>query len=65
VDYRVDLLNLRTACKLKLPQLTGGGANQAVSAERQKNEKLLTSQSPRKNTIELLLICQYQDWMLE
>jgi hypothetical protein len=35
VDYRADLLNLRTAYKLKLlPHLTGGGADQAATAER-------------------------------
>jgi hypothetical protein len=28
VNYRADLLNLRTACKLKLPHLTEGGAEQ-------------------------------------
>jgi hypothetical protein len=32
------LLNL-TACRLKLPHLTGGGADQAAAAERQKKKK--------------------------
>jgi hypothetical protein len=41
VDYRAALLNLRTACTLKLPYLTGGGADQAAAAERQKNKTLL------------------------
>jgi hypothetical protein len=46
VDYRDNPLNLRTACKLKLPHLTERGTDQAVVAERQKNKTLLTSQSP-------------------
>jgi hypothetical protein len=33
VDYIADLLNLRTAFKLELPHLTGGGADQAAAAE--------------------------------
>jgi hypothetical protein len=61
VDYRVDFLNLRTACKLKLTHLAGGGPDQAAAAERQKKK---TSQSPGETTTELLLIYQYQDWML-
>jgi hypothetical protein len=66
VDYRADLLNLRTACKLKLPHLTVGGADQAAAAKRQKNKTLFTSQNTiHKTTTELLLICQHQDWMLE
>jgi hypothetical protein len=36
VDYRADLLNLRTASKLKLPQLTGGGTDQAAATKRRK-----------------------------
>jgi hypothetical protein len=36
VGYRDVLLNLRTACKLKLPHLTEGGADQAAAGERQK-----------------------------
>jgi hypothetical protein len=43
VDHRADLLNLRTACKLKLPYLTEAGADQAVVTERQKKKTLLTS----------------------
>jgi hypothetical protein len=65
VDYRADLLNLRTACKLKLPHLTGAEVNQAAAAERQKNIILVTSQSPGETTKELLLICHHQDWKLE
>jgi hypothetical protein len=65
VDYRADLLNLRTACKLKLPHLTGAGADQAAAAERQKNKTLPTNQPPGGTTAELLLKCQHQDWMLE
>jgi hypothetical protein len=42
VDYRDDLLNLRIACKLKLPHLTEGGADQAVTTERQKKKTLPT-----------------------
>jgi hypothetical protein len=33
VDYSDDLLNLKTACKLKLPHLTDGGADQAAATE--------------------------------
>jgi hypothetical protein len=65
VDYRADLLDLRTACKLKLPYLTGREADQAAAAKRQKNKTLPTSQSAGKSMTELLLKCQYQDWMLE
>jgi hypothetical protein len=43
VDYRTDLLNQRTACKLKLPHFIGGGADQAAAAERQKKKTLLTN----------------------
>jgi hypothetical protein len=42
VDYRDDLLNLRTACKLKLPHLSEGGADQAAAVERQKKKKNTT-----------------------
>jgi hypothetical protein len=38
VDYKVDLLNLRTACKLKLPHLTEGRADQEDATERQKKK---------------------------
>jgi hypothetical protein len=55
VNYRTDLLNLRTAWKLKLPYLT----------ERQKKKILPTRQPPGKTTTELLLQYQHQDWMLE
>jgi hypothetical protein len=67
VDYRADLLNLRTACKLKLPHITEWGADQAAAAERQKKKKqtLPTSQPSGKTTTELLLKHQHQDWMLE
>jgi hypothetical protein len=65
VNYRADLLNLKTACKLKLPHLIGGGTNQASAAERQKNKTLLTRQSPGQTIAEPLLICQHQDWMLK
>jgi hypothetical protein len=33
--------------------------------DSQNNKTLLTSQSPGETTSELLLICEYQDWMLE
>jgi hypothetical protein len=33
VDYRADLLILRAAFKLKLPHLTGEGADLAAAAE--------------------------------
>jgi hypothetical protein len=65
VDYSADLLNLRTACKLKLLHLTEEGVDQATAYERQKNKTLLTSQSPGETRTELMLICQHQDWMLE
>jgi hypothetical protein len=38
VNYRADLLNLRTAFRLKLPYLTRGVADKAAVAERQKNK---------------------------
>jgi hypothetical protein len=60
VDFRAYLLNLKTACKLKLPHLNGGEANQAAAVERQRNITLLTSQSPVETTTELL-ICHHQD----
>jgi hypothetical protein len=44
VEYKTDLLNLRTACKLKLSHLTGEGVDQAVIAERQKKKN--TAQKP-------------------
>jgi hypothetical protein len=44
LDYRSDFLNLRTACKLKLPHLTEGGADQAAATERKKKKTLPTSQ---------------------
>jgi hypothetical protein len=65
VDYRDDLLNLRTAYKLKLLHLTRGKDDQATAAARQKKQTLPTSQSQAETTIELLLICYHQDWMLE
>jgi hypothetical protein len=62
VDYRDDLLTLRTACKLKLPHFTTGGADQAAATKRQKKKTTLpTSQPPG----ELLLKYQHQDQMLE
>jgi hypothetical protein len=65
VDYRADL-NLRTAFRLKLPHLTGGGANQAAATERQKKKRTLpTGQPPGETMTELLLKYQHQDWMLE
>jgi hypothetical protein len=54
VDYRDDLLNLRTACKLQLPHLSAGGVDQAAAAERQKKKTLPTSQPPGETTTELL-----------
>jgi hypothetical protein len=39
VDCRADLVNLRIACRLKLPHITGGGVGQAAAAERKKKEK--------------------------
>jgi hypothetical protein len=65
VDYRADLLNLRTTCKLKLPHRTGGGADLAAAAERQKKKTRLTGESPGETTTEFLLKYQHQDWMLE
>jgi hypothetical protein len=65
VDYRADLMNLRTARKLKLPHLTEGGADQEAATERQKKKTLSTNQPPGKIMTELLLKYQHQDWMLE
>jgi hypothetical protein len=65
VNYRIDLLNLRTACKLKQPHLIGGGTAQAAAAERQKKKTLPTNQPPGETMTELLLKYQKQDWMLE
>jgi hypothetical protein len=65
VDHRANLLNLRTACKLKLPYLTEAGADQAVVTERQKKKTLLTNKPPSETTTELLLKYQHQDWKLE
>jgi hypothetical protein len=39
VDYKAELQNLRRACKVKLPHLTEGGADQAAASERQKKNK--------------------------
>jgi hypothetical protein len=64
VGYGADLLNLRTACKLTLPHLTGGDADQASATERQKKITLPTRQPPGETT-ELLLEYQHQYWMLE
>jgi hypothetical protein len=64
VDYRADLLNLRTTCKLKLPHLIERGADQAAATETQKKNTLPTSQ-PGETMTELLLKYQHQDWMLE
>jgi hypothetical protein len=54
VDYRADLLNLKTACKLKLPHLTEGGADQAAAAERRKKKTLPTNQPPGETTTEIV-----------
>jgi hypothetical protein len=42
VGYRAVLQNLRTIYKLKLPHPTGGGADQAIASERQKEKKKQT-----------------------
>jgi hypothetical protein len=60
VDYRDDLLSLRTTCKLKLLHLTERGANQEAATERQKKITLPTSQPPGETMTVL-----HQDWMLE
>jgi hypothetical protein len=65
VDYRADFLNLRTACKLKLPLLTEGGADQAAATERQKRKTPTISQPPGKTTPDPLLKYQHLDWILE
>jgi hypothetical protein len=65
VDYRADLLSLRTARKLKLPHFTEGGADQKADTERQKKKTLSTNQPPGETMTELLLKYQHQDWMLE
>jgi hypothetical protein len=53
VDYRDDLLNLKTTCKLKLPDLTEVGADQAVATKRQKKKN--TTQPPGKTMTDLPL----------
>jgi hypothetical protein len=63
VNYRDDLWNLKTTCKLKLPYLTEGVAAQAAAPERQKKKN--TTQPPGDTMTELLLKYQHQDWMLE
>jgi hypothetical protein len=65
VDYKTDLLNLRTACKLKLQHLTEGGADQAAVTERWKKKTLPTSQPPGKTVTEILFKYQHYNWMLE
>jgi hypothetical protein len=60
VDYRADLLKLRTTCKLKLPQPTEGGADKEAAAESQKKKKN-TTQPPGETKTELLLKYQHQD----
>jgi hypothetical protein len=65
VDYRADLQNLRTACKLKLPHLTEEGADQGAAAERLTKKTPPTNQPLGETTTELLLKYQHQDWMLE
>jgi hypothetical protein len=65
VDYRDELLNLRTACKLKLPHLTERGADQATATERQKEKTPPTNKPSGKTTTEFLLKYQHQDRMLE
>jgi hypothetical protein len=57
------LWNLKTTYKLKLPQPTEGGADQAAAAERQKNKNII--QPPGKTPTELQLKYQHQVWMLE
>jgi hypothetical protein len=61
VDYRADLLNIRTAWKLKLLHLTKGGADQAAAADRQKKKTLPINQLPGKTTTELLLKYHHQE----
>jgi hypothetical protein len=62
VDCRADLLNLRTACRLKLPYLTGGRADQAAATEKQKEKNPLhTGQQRGKIMTELLLKYQHED----
>jgi hypothetical protein len=65
VSYRADLLNLRTACKLKLPHLTKGGADQAAATERQKKKNTTHKPTTCETATELLLKYQHQDWKLE
>jgi hypothetical protein len=66
VEYKADLLNLRTPGKLKLSHLSERGADQAAASERQKIKiTLSTGHLPGKTMTELLLEYQHQNWMLE
>jgi hypothetical protein len=67
VDYRDDL-NLRTACKLKLPYLTEEELTKQLPMKdrRKKTKQNKTLPNlPVKTTTELLLKYEHQDWMLE
>jgi hypothetical protein len=59
VDYRDNLLNLRTANKFKQPHLTEGGVDQAAATERLKKKTISTSQPPGKTMTELLIKYQH------
>jgi hypothetical protein len=50
VDYRANLLNLKTAYKVKLPHLTEGEADQAAASERQKKKKKKKKHYPQAIT---------------
>jgi hypothetical protein len=65
VDYRADLLNLSTACKLKLPHLTEGGADQAAAAERQKKKHYPQANHLARLQQSFCLKYQHQNWMPE
>jgi hypothetical protein len=61
-------VNLRTAFRLKLPNLTKAEADQALATERQNKKKknpLPTGQSPGKTKAEVLFKYQHQDWMVK
>jgi hypothetical protein len=62
VDYRADLLKLRTAYKLKChTSLREKMTKQLLLKDR----RIKPRKSPGETMKELLLICEHQVWMLE
>jgi hypothetical protein len=61
VDYRADLLNLRTACKLKCHTSLREKTKQLLLKDR----RIKPRKSPGETMTELLLIHEHQVWILE